>query len=938
MTFSKKNLLACTTGYAVMMMAAPVMAQDANTFEDEVIATGIRASLERGLDVKRNADSIVDAISAEELGKFPDTNVAESLQRITGVAITRSRGGEGQFVTVRGLGEEFNQLTYNDRVLATENIGREFSFDVIASELISAAQVYKSQTASQIDGSIGGLVNIETAKPLNNPGFHAAGQIATQYESLGEDFGIKASGVISNTFNNDTIGLLASVAYQQRDIRTDTAESIAIDQSTDFNGDGVNDRLNSFNANINNEDRERLGGTLAFQYAPNDDLELTIDGLYTRFESPSLSSSYSYFPNPPVVSGAVVDANNDVVSQTSNFDPANPFSNIFDFVARRAEADTDTFQIGANFKNRANDTITYELDASYSRADGIRDNIGSNNGSGSFFVVSFPGANFTQTAAGRVPNIDFTALPNVNATQTVSIDQLPAEGARLHFSRNSSNEIEDEVFTLKGDLGFEIDDTSKITVGAQYIDRTKSNNVFDNSDSGRFCGDGNIALPDVGPDANAFFCDRSLLFSSFLDAGQLSQLLIPFNGEDEGFLASTDANIPRNFLTPNIDIVEQAFEGLAAQTGQPSFLTPVFNPTLSSEIEESTIAGYVQADFEGEFGGVPYRANAGVRAVYTDLTSSGEGSDLVSITLDPIGTGGSGNNAISVDTSGVEVAENDYFDVLPSFNIAFDVKDNLIVRGGFSRSLTRPTFNDLRTAFSVDQINEGQEQSSGGNPQLEAVRSNNVDFSAEWYGDNGLSLTGAVFYKDISDFITNVNTVQPETVPEGLNIQTGEPTGPVTIDFLFSGPQNGDSAEVYGLELAAQQLFDNGFGVSGNLTLADSNSTSGGVSAALENISDISFNGSVFYEANGIQARASVNHRGEYLSSTQGEGGFAELTDDFTQVDLSLSYDVTENFAVFGEGQNVLNEQLFVFSERDTFLESFIDNGARWIIGVRGSF
>lgn len=936
MIFNKKNLLACTVGSAAMMLAAPAMAQDA--FEDEIIATGIRASLERGLDVKRNADSIVDAISAEELGKFPDTNVAESLQRITGVAITRSRGGEGQFVTVRGLGEEFNTLTYNNRVLATENIGREFSFDVIASELISAAQVYKSQTASQIEGSIGGLVNIETAKPLDNPGFHAAGQIATQYEGLGEDFGIKGSGVISNSFNNDTIGVLASVAYQQRDIRTDTAESIAIDQSTDFNGDGVNDRLNSFNANINNEERERLGGTLTLQYAPNDDQEITIDGLYTRFESPSLSSSYSYFPNPGVVSGAVVDANNDVVSQTSNFDPDNPFSNIFDFVARRAEADTETFQIGANLKNRANDTVSYELDASYSRADGVRDNIGSNNGSGSFFVVSFPGTNFTQTAAGRVPNIEFTALPNIDATQTVSIDQLPAEGARLHFSRNSSNEIEDEVFTLKGDLKFEIDDTSTVSVGAQLIDRTKSNNVFDNSDSGRFCGDANIALPNVGPDADAFICDRSLLFSSFLDAGQLDQLLIPFNGEDEGFLSSTDANIPRNFLTPNIDIVEQAFEGLAAQTGQPSFLNPVFNPTLSNEIEETTLSGYVQADFEGDFGGVPYRANAGVRAVYTDLTSSGEGSTLTSITLDPIATGGSGNNAISVDTSGVEIAENDYFDVLPSFNIAFDVKDNLILRGGFSRSLTRPTFNDLRTAFSVDQINEGQEQSSGGNPLLEAVRSNNVDLSAEWYGDNGLSLTGAVFYKDISDFITNSNVVQPETVPEGINVQTGDPTGPVTIDFLFSGPQNGDSAEVYGLELAAQQLFENGFGVSGNLTLADSSSTSGGISAPLENISDISFNGSVFYEANRIQARASVNHRGEYLSSTQGEGGFAEITDDFTQVDLSLSYDVTDNFSVFGEGQNVLNEQLFVFSERDTFLESFIDNGARWIIGIRGSF
>jgi len=938
MKFNTKSLLACTVGSAAMMMAVPTMAQDANTFEDEVIATGIRASLERGLDVKRNADSIVDAISAEELGKFPDTNVAESLQRITGVAITRSRGGEGQFVTVRGLGEEFNQLTYNNRTLATENIGREFSFDVIASELISAAQVYKSQTASQIDGSIGGLVNIETAKPLNNPGFHAAGQIATQYESLGEDFGVKASGIISNSFNNDTVGVLASIAYQQRDIRTDTAESIAIDQSADFNGDGVNDRLNSFNANINNEERERLGGTLAIQFAPNDDLEFTVDGLYTKFESPSLSSSYSYFPNPGVVSGAVVDGNNDVVSQTSNFDPANPFSNIFDFVARRAEADTDTFQIGANFKNRANETVTYELDASYSRADGVRDNIGSNNGSGSFFVVSFPGANFTQTAGGRVPNIDFTALPNVDATQTVSIDQLPADGARLHFSRNSSNEIEDEVFTLKGDLGFELDDTSKISVGAQYIDRTKSNTVFDNSNDARFCGDGNVSLPNVGPDANAFFCDRSLLFSSFLDANQLSQLLIPFNGEDEDFLASTDANIPRNFLTPNIDIVEQAFANLATQTGQPSFLDAVENATLSNQIEESTLAGYVQADFEGEFGSVPYRANAGVRAIYTDLTSTGEVSDLTFISLDPIATGGSGNNPITVETLGATSIANDYFDILPSFNIAFDVQDNLIVRAGFSRSLTRPTFNDLRTTFSVDQINEGQEQSSGGDPQLEAVRSNNVDLSAEWYGDNGLSVTGAVFYKDISDFITNANTLQPVVVPNGVNQQTGEATGPVSVPFLFSGPQNGDSAEIYGLELAAQQLFDNGFGVSGNLTLADSSSTSGGVSAPLENISDFSFNGSVFYEANGIQARASVNHRGEYLSSTQGEGGFAEFTDDFTQVDLSLSYDVNDNFTVFGEGQNVLNEQLFVFSERNTFLESFIDNGSRWIVGVRGNF
>jgi len=193
---------------------------------EEIVVTGIRASLERGLDVKRNSRQIVDSISAEELGKFPDQNVAESLQRITGVAITRSRGGEGRFVTVRGLGQAFNTLTYNGRKLATENEGREFSFDVVASELISAAQVYKTPDAAQGDGSIGGRVNIETLKPLDSPGRKVAFSAGGLYEDLSEETNVKLSGVFSDTWANDTVGFVASVAYSERDIRTDVAESI----------------------------------------------------------------------------------------------------------------------------------------------------------------------------------------------------------------------------------------------------------------------------------------------------------------------------------------------------------------------------------------------------------------------------------------------------------------------------------------------------------------------------------------------------------------------------------------------------------------------------------------------------------------------------------------------------------------------------------------
>ncbi len=1039
-------MLASSVAMSAMLTAAPAIAQSPSDV-DEVIATGIRASLDRGLDVKRNADSIVDAISAEELGKFPDTNVAESLQRVTGIAITRSRGGEGQFVTVRGLGQEFNILTFKGRELATENAGREFSFDVIPSELISAAQVFKSPTASQTDGSIGGLVNIQTARALDNPGFHGAGQIATQYEGLADDFGFKASGVLSNTFANDTIGIIGSVSFQERDFRTDTAESITIDSSTDFNGDGINDRLNTLNLNLNEEERERIGATLQLEYEPNDNTSFTIDGLYTSFESPSNSDSLSVFTQPPNVINAVVDENNDVIAQDTNFGANETgsafgvgFTNIFDFVARRANADTETFQIGGNYKQRWNDKLTTELDVSYSEADGIRDNIGGNDGTGSFFVVGFPGLNFSQTPADEVPNGIFQVLPDFNdapdiviqnpdapannpavsnipqlisqldpaadvSSLLVGLDQLSGENARLHFSRNSSNEISDEVFTISGDAEWEFADENetKLSFGVDYSTREKANNLINNQNT--FCGDGTIFLPNVqnpGPNggiANAAICDRSLGFADFLTPEQQANLITPFNGEDAGFLSSTSANLPRNFGLVDISLVEQAFLNLGQEqgirvganggidlngdgvieaeaetllnngetvtlnevaafdintpstftitetgtvaelSGLESFLTPVINDVQSFSVEEDIISGYTQLDFGGNLGNFPFRANAGVRVTRTNLTTTGAASDFTSISLDPLATGGSGNNPITVSNAGTQTVSNTFVDVLPSFNIAVDLKENLKARAAFSRSLARPTFNDLSPVLSVTQINEGTESTASGNPNLEAIRSDNIDASLEWYGDNGLSLTGAVFYKSVTDFVANTNNPLDITIPESLNIQTNASEGPQTITFLNSQPDNIDDSDIIGVELAAQYLHDSGFGVLGNVTFADA-STSGGT--ALENISDFSANASIFYENHGLQARISLNHRGEFLATTEGEGGFADIQDDFTQVDFTTSYSlepwVGYDIAIFAEGQNVFNEQAFTFSERATFLETFIDNGARYIFGVRGSF
>ncbi len=1027
-----RGLLLGTASMAVLASGQSI-AQE----EDEIIVTGIRGSIERGLNVKRNADSIVDAISAEELGKFPDTNVAESLQRVTGIAITRSRGGEGQFVTVRGLGQEFNILTFKGRELATENAGREFSFDVLPSELISAAQVFKSPTASQTDGSIGGLVNIETASALRNPGFHGAGQVGTQYEGLADDFGFKASGVLSNTFFDDTVGIIGSFSYQDRDFRTDTAESINIDAVNDcrsgiclppeipnpaFDPNNPSPsvpamipnpdfqaptRLNSFNANLNQEERERIGASLQLEWEPNENTSIVIDGLYTSFESPSNSDSFSVFTQPLNVVNAVADADDDLQIQQTNFGANGTsnnfgvaFTNIFDLVARRANADTETFQIGGNYKQTLSDTFRVELDASYSEADGIRDNIGGNNGTGSFFVVGFPGLNFsTSPGDGGIPNVEIGVLPSFDvfpgttlpaganvAAELVSIDQLQAENSRLHFSRNSSNAIRDEVFTIKGDAEWDFSDTATLKIGADYVTRTKANDLIDNTNT--FCGDGTIFLPSIenpGPNggiANAFFCDRSLGFASFLDAGQLGELLEPFNGESVGFLSSTDANLPRNFPLVNIDVVEQAFlnlgqtqgirvasngtldpddaaafdindpttftvteSGTVAQlSGVSSFLDAQVNSVESFSVDEAIVSAYTQLDFEGLLGNFPYQANAGLRVTRTRTTTVGASSDFTFITIDPLATGGSGNNPVTVSNVGTQTVSNTFVDVLPSFNIGIDLQDNLKLRAGFSRSLARPTFNDLSPVVSVTQVNEGTESTASGNPNLVAVESTNIDGSLEWYGDNGLSLSGAVFFKDISNFVANGNSPLTITIPDSLNVQTNASAGPVTVTFDNASPVNGSSATLYGIEIGGQYLHDSGFGVLGNITLVENNTSGiGGASVtALENISDFAANASVFYENHGIQARISLNHRSDFLASTEGEGGFADFADDFTQVDFTTSYSFEQftgyDVAIFAEGQNIFNEQQFTFSERATFLETFIDNGSRWLFGVRGSF
>jgi len=929
--FKPTRVSACVTAALLVGAAAPIQTASAQGELEEVVVTGIRGSLQRASDIKRASNVVVDAISAEELGKFPDINVAESLSRITGVAVTRTRGGEGQFVTVRGLGEEFNGVTYNGRLLATENEGREFSFDVIASELIAGAQVFKTTTAKQGDGSLGGLVNINSAKPLDNPGFHASGSVATQYEELADDFGPRFSGVISNTFNNDTMGILASISYQKRDARTDVAESnflifpVQVDsngeaaQNLDQNGDGLTDstgaqiltndgRFSGFSAFLAEQERERIGGTLAFQYQPTDNFGLTLDALYTKFETPSNINGYSFFPTA-FGQGFVTNAELNDANQVVSFD-SNAFA--FDALSRRNEGDNDTIAFGANAEWLLNDRSSLVIDASYSKSEGQRDNLGSAAGSGAFFVIGVSGGSVSQRLTGReVPDFQFN-VPTL-AGGTVQPGQLDPNEYRLHFGRNDIVLVEDEVQSLKADYEFDFSDTSKLSVGADYVGREKVSRAFTNTTLAcTLCG---YTVPLTGNGAS----------NAGLVTGQAPS----------DFLSGIGADIPRNFDILDTNVVQASF---IANAPAGTF-TPTINEAGSTNIDEQVFGVYAQYDFAGEAFGLPYQANIGARLSRTDLTSIGFGNELTDIVgIDLLADGNNQNFAIGAPRP-VSI-DNDYTNFLPSFNIAFDVNDNTILRAGVSSSVSRPTLTSLSTSFIVTSQNRGGEAITSNNPELEAIESDNFDLSLEWYGENGSSASVALFYKDISNFVTQQITIEPVNVAFRTQGADGVFSAAVNtpVDFRIQRPENGDDAEILGLEVGGQYLTDSGWGVSANLTLADSEATSAGIESDLENISDFAANLSVFYENDRWSGRVSVNNRSEFLVGQTAEGGRDEIVDDFTQVDLSFSYTLNDSITLYAEGINVLDEAFFRFSETRDLIESYEENGARYVFGVRGNF
>lgn len=977
-----KDKLLLGTAFTVLL-GAPAFAQQAQGGPDdgsEIVVTGIRASQAASLAVKRDAEQFVDAISATDVGKFPDQDVAEALQRVTGVAITRttaesSSSGQGSAeVTIRGFGPEFNTVLVNDRIMATTNSGREFSFDVLPSSIIQRVDIFKTSSADLTEGAIGGTVNVVTSRPLDLSGIHFAADLGGQEDVSRGKPGPNMSANFSATNDERTLGISGSVAYSYRQSQEDYIEvqgwqpegptglgangqpvgPSLINASPTATGQGAGVLSQATpgvvipqNINFNRETAEyqRLTANTTVQWRPTDRLTITADGLYSRYNQNTQDRYFAGYFSPYYISPQV-DSTNTVTSfyrPSTQFLDNNPLlaangvsASQNDNVSTAHNSRTYSDLFGINFDWLATDRLTLNVDAAKSTAHDEYIN--------PFAVV---GA-YAATSSPQFILNPGQAVP----TFTNYGDITNPTNLRLHFTSVSENIIDDNIsqYHIKGNYDLGWGDLKSIGFGVQYSNRTKTNSAYDDN-NGPF---GSVYCTYCGYNVPAGAAPTTPYALTNYLSGQSGAQNAPTNfftfdptsimkyESQASVLAlapSLGATKVNGVWTANATSIANAAKLLAAtnSSGPYGIYTPAYDAGNSSRVGEKVISGYLNSTWKGEIGTLPWLLNAGLRISHTTETSSGITQTLVSAVQNP---GDTNLNVVLSNPTPLTVQQQ-YTDFLPSVNLKLDLTDDVVFRSAVSETVTRPTLSDLGTNNSFGgRISAAQ--SSGGNPYLQPYYTWNVDDGVEVYASKSTFYSASAFYKSLSNFAeqTTIPVVYPNNPPAGN-------TQPLPAYFLDTRTRNGEGGQAEGLELAATHNFDelpglwSGFGAGANYTLVASQTNQGAgatSSCGLPGLSKHSFNINGFYEKYGIQARLAYNWRSSYLIVCNGEQGAPETQAAYGQLDFSSSYEFAKGFQVYFQGVNLLGATQRAYSIITERFLKLDDTGTELFAGVRAKF
>jgi TonB-dependent receptor len=947
--------------------------------EGDIVVTGIRASLRESLDIKRSGQGVVDAISAEDIGKFPDTNLAESLQRITGVSIDRANG-EGSTVTVRGFGPEYNLVVLNGRQLPTATLGdggsapssRSFDFANLASEGIAALEVYKSGRATVPSGGIGSTINIRTPRPLDRPGMRGSiavrGVIDTSQNGK-DDITPEVSGIFSTTFADDRVGVLLTGVYQKRRASVNQANvgyrdgylgnennwgSLA--QPGDPRAANITNRPGPTDVyevpqnasyDINDFERERINGQLVLQFKPTDSLTATADFTYSRFEIENRNANVGIWFNHADTSSEWTDGPvAGPVFYTERFrrDEGKDLSYSGALTASR----TENKSFGGNLTWEAPGGVTVALDAHHSTAEAKPTNeYGS---SVSVGTAIFGIANQTINFENDLPVLSYAMHSGIDPFDRALI--TPTGNAfRNAYFRNRINQVQ-----LKGQYDHEGDFLDSIDFGFQYTDNkvrsafgVLQNDTWGGLPTQERRGEGAAAIPDD-------------IFT-----------LVTIPDKFKGVNGASDPGIIPAFYRYDferlVDILDTNYQICG---GDGSCRTPF---TTDRRIREKSVAPFVQFNFTRDLFDRPAHLIAGLRYEHTVISSSA----LVPV---PSGTRQNSQNEFNVILSGQSDFtrfKGEYDNWLPSVDFDVEPLADVKLRASYSHTITRADYGSLQGGRTVDQLFRAGGNGTGaqGNPGLIPFLSKNIDLSAEWYYGRESYASAGYFRKRVSNYIgsTQVRTPAfnltdpsngpryraaiaalgatadfvairnyiaanfPGTVQNGFILGTPE-DAPVT--FVINTPFNSDqTAKIEGFEFAIQHSFwDTGFGTILNYTIVNgsdefNNELPGTVNQfAINGLSD-SANAVLFYDKGGFQARVAYNWRDEFLA---GGGNNPFYVEAYGQVDASASYEFVPGLTVFAEAINLLGEDRRGHrrSDRNVFFATRQD--ARYTGGVRFSF
>ncbi len=907
MIILKKTPLAIAIGCCISAGYATAQADTAKESQyvlEEVQVTGIRRSMEKANDMKRESGGVMDAIAAEDIGKFPDTNVAESLQRITGVAIDRNKG-EGRFVSIRGLGPDFVRVTVNGRTAPADGVndpiienrptGRAFSFDQLQSEMVSALQVYKSPMASISEGGLGGTVNIVTPRPLNMDRTLSI-QGAGVYDEFNDgEISPRISGLYSEKFLDDTVGIVVSAAYFDRGARQDLIDVLGYSsRDFDLNGDTVTDVTGDFIGNLRPfiyfDERTRTNFNTTIQWEISDDLELTVDALYTNFdiEESIIGMPFRTGTAIPNATNVEVDGNGTVVRFDSTNSQARSDANDF-------QIQKDSLVLGANLEWVTGALIS-KLDVSYisNESDDVRKRVAAD------AVVDIPFSYWVDSGSA-VPSTTLGTPGLLNDPDTYG----------LTFLREDRFYTSDEEFQLKADFELDVDwDVSfsrivSVDFGLSYQDHEREVD-FDRLQ---------INSPFAGESLSAF--SRSFPTGDFLDSiDGLSTFTNSWATFDVNSVFNHYLNERRGEIDPAVLANTEAAEN-------------------DFTVSEENQAAYVQLNFEGEAGETPFRGNVGVRVVRTNQTSSGNLVPIISVDQ-PTET------AVFGELSGIKV-KNDYTEILPSANIAFDLTDSYVLRAAVGKVMTRPVLQDL--APGVTKFNPSTAILVKGNPNLKPFVAWQAEISGEWYFDDDAIFSTGFFWKSVDSFINPVTTVAPFVNPNGQ--PTVDLAGtPLILNTTL--PINEDGAVINGFEVNFSNQFDSlpapfdGFGTSLNYTFVSSDAEfvnpASGATFDIPGLSRDTFNAVVFYEKGPFSGRVAYNRRSSFLERVAGFSANPEFVDAYSQWDASMSWDIDDRYTVTLEGINLTESNVRKYSSIEERMRYVNATGRRFQVGFRANF